>query len=138
MSAAKSFLGTGWGFPPEFNRRSGEVMMVSDEDDVREALHILLSTSPGERIMNPTYGCGLKSMVFESLDESSITRVKSMIKRAILFFEPRITLKGIDIDTEEFSEGIMRIHLDYMVRATNSRSNMVYPFYFREGTNLSL
>ncbi len=134
MSIDKSFMGTGWGFPPEFNKKTREVKMVSEETDIRESLHILLSTSPGERIMLPSYGCGLKSKLFETINESAITEIKDLIERAILFFETRITLNSINVDTEKQYNGILKILLEYTVRTTNNRSNMVYPFYFREGT----
>lgn len=136
MSIDKSFLGTGWGFPPEFNLRTREVNMVSEEDDIRDSLRILFSTTPGERLMQPTYGCGLKTLVFEQFSETTITEIKDMVERAVLFFEHRITLNGVDVEAEGIYEGVIKILLTYTVRTTNSRSNMVYPFYFLEGTNV--
>jgi len=138
MAVDKSFLGTGWAFPPEFSKAAKQVKTVSEDDDIRESLYILMSTSPGERTMQPTYGCELRSMVFESLTESTVTEIKDIIERAILFFEPRIDLNFIDIDTGEMLQGILKILVDYTVRATNSRSNMVYPFYFQEGTSIQI
>lgn len=138
MSIDRSFLGTGWAFPPEFNKKANDVKLVSEEDDIRESLSILLSTSPGERIMQPSYGCGLRSMIFESISEGSVTELKDIVERAILFFEPRVTLNAVNVDTERVYDGVLEIILDYTVRATNSRSNMVYPFYFKEGTNIRL
>ena len=136
MSLAKTFLGTGWSFPPEFSKRSKEVKMVSEADDIQESLRILLSTSPGERLMHPTYGCGLKAIVFDNINESTITEIKDIIERAVLFFEPRITLDTIEVGTEDIFDGLITIRLNYTIRTTNSRSNMVYPFYFRESVNL--
>lgn len=136
MAIDKTFLGTGWGFPPEFSKRSKVVKMVSVDDGIRESLRILLLTSPGERIMRPDYGCGIKSLVFDNMSENTITQMKDMIERAILFFEPRITLQHIEVNIEYMYEGLVTIHFDYMIRTTNSRSNMVFPFYFREGTNV--
>jgi phage baseplate assembly protein W len=138
MPVDKSFLGTGWAFPPEFNKTSKEVKIVSEDNDIKESLYILMSTSPGERTMQPTYGCELRSIVFEVLTESTITEIKDITERAILFFEPRIDLNFIDIDTDESGQGILNILVDYTVRATNSRSNMVYPFYFQEGTSIQM
>ena len=130
----KAFLGTGWSFPPEFNRLAHKVKMVSQEEDIRQSLWILFSTTPGERIMQPVYGCGLKAMVFENINESIETEIKDIIEQAILFFEPRITLNRVDLDTSEIVNGLLKIMLEYTVRSTNSRSNMVYPFYLQEGT----
>jgi phage baseplate assembly protein W len=132
----QTFLGTGWSFPPEFERRAKVVKMSSDEDDIRESLKILLSTSPGERVMQPTYGCGLKALIFENMSESTLTEIKDVIERAVLFFEPRINLEGIEVNTDGIYDGLIKIQLDYTIRTTNTRSNMVYPYYFLEGTNV--
>ena len=137
QNGKNGFIGTGWGFPPEFATNGKEVRLVSEDDDIRESLRILLSTVPGERVMYPEYGCGLKSLVFADITSSVITEIKNMIENAILFFEPRITLEIIRIDTGELYEGVVKISLDYTIRTTNSRSNMVYPFYILEGTNIA-
>ena len=134
----KTFLGIGWSFPPEFNKFADgfALKMVAEEEDIKESLWILFSTSPGERVMQPSYGCRLQGMVFESINQSTITEIKDIIERAILFFEPRITLEEIDVDTEDALEGRINIHLGYTVRKTNTRSNIVYPFYFLEGSQV--
>ena len=132
----KAFLGTGWSFPPEFNRQARQVKMVSQEEVIRQSLWVLLSTTPGERIMQPAYGCGLKAMVFENITESTATEIRDIIERAILFFEPRITLNRVDLDTSEIYHGMLNISLEYTIRSTNSRSNMVYPFYLQEGRQI--
>ena len=132
--SARAWLGTGWSFPPDFNRRARDVTMVSEEEDIRQSLEILLSTTPGERIMNPAYGCGLKLLTFENISESTVTEIQDVISRAVLFFEPRVRVDTNEVDVEEFNRGIITIHLNYTIRITNSRANMVYPFYFQEGT----
>ncbi|OGB25277.1 MAG: hypothetical protein A3I66_04240 [Burkholderiales bacterium RIFCSPLOWO2_02_FULL_57_36] len=143
MTSDKSFLGSGWAFPPSFSKQGnalvagGRVAMVTAEDDIRESLYILLSTTPGERIMQPSYGCGIKSHVFDALSNGVVTEIKNQIERAILFFEPRITLNAIQVTDREILNGRLDIMIDYTVRATNTRSNMVYPFYFLEGTNVA-
>lgn len=136
----QSFLGRGWGFPPQFDRNDGvlELQMVSLEEDIKESLAILLATSPGERMMQPSFGCGLNSMVFDNIDESTITELKDLIERAILFFETRISLNEIVIDTRDVYDGLLAIDIQYTIRTTNTRSNIVYPFYFQEGTDISL
>ncbi len=138
MSVDKSFLGTGWSFPPEFSLRGG-VKCVSAEEDIHESLKILLGTNPGERVMQPTYGCGLKSQVFEEINETSVAVIIDIIKRAILFFEPRITVEQVIVDSEnqdDLLNGLVKIEVIYVIRATNNRYNIVYPFYFTEGTNV--
>lgn len=136
MPEDKSFLGTGWRFPPQFNQTAGGVSMVAREDDIRESLYILLNTAPGERTMQPSYGCGLQSLIFDCVTDNTITELKDAIDRAVLFFEPRIVLNAITVDTSKQYDGVLKINLNYTVRETNSRSNMVYPFYFKEGTQV--
>lgn len=136
MKNKKSFLGTGWGFPPEFVKTRSEVKMISDEEDIKSSLHILLSTRLGERVMVPDYGCNLDELLFERLDRTLITYVVELIKTAILYHEPRIDVIAIDISESDPLEGMLLIEIDYRIRATNSRTNMVFPFYKEEGTNI--
>lgn len=132
----RSFLGRGWAFPPRFDRVTGTVGMVSEDRDIRESLLILFSTSPGERVMLPEFGCSLHEHVFDGTDDTTLTNIKSLIFDAILFFEPRIKLEDIQFDTQRMPEGALQIILDYTVLTTNSRSNMVIPYYLSEGTNV--
>jgi phage baseplate assembly protein W len=133
MKHKKTFLGIGWKFPPTFDKTSGSIMLVSEEEDIRESLFILLSTKPGERTMLPEYGCDLNKMIFESIDSSLITEMKGMIENAILYFEPRIILNEIDISQDKTNDGLLLIDVQYTIRKTNKRSNMVYPYYILEG-----
>jgi hypothetical protein len=124
-----SFLGTGWSFPPEFVVEMGEVVMTHDEEDIQSSLKILLGTGSGERFLNPKYGLDLHEVLFEPLSTTMQTFLKDRIKTAILIYEPRINLLSLELDTSAQYEGRVSIILDYEVRATNSRFNLVYPFY---------
>jgi len=132
----KSFLGTGWSFPPQFSDEGAGVRMLSDSDDIRSSLEILLSTRPGERVMLPDYGCNLEELLFEPLTTTMKTYMKDLIQTAILYHEPRITVNRIDLEDAGEREGRILIHIDYTVRATNSRFNYVFPFYIQEGTEV--
>lgn len=132
----KSFLGKGWSFPPAFDIDSKLVRMVSEEEDIEQSIKIILGTIPGERLMNPKFGCNLITKVFETTDATQITMIKNLIYNAILYFEPRIKIDKIHVINDRIHEGILLIHLSYDIIITNTRSNMVYPFYFTEGTNL--
>jgi uncharacterized protein len=132
-----SFLGTGWNFPPEFSKR-GTVHMVNADQDIRQSLLIILSTDLGERVMQPSFGCGLKSQIYENINESSITVLKDLIQRAILFYEPRVKLESIDTDLSGAYEGRLDFMIVYNIIATNTRHNIVYPFYLLEGTDVQL
>jgi uncharacterized protein len=136
MTNASSFLGTGWTFPPSFTNRG--TIMVSAEKDIHESLIILLSTTPGERVMQPDFGCRLNKHVFGAIDESAIAVIKDAVSKAILFFEPRVTVEQINIDDLDPLQGKILIVVNYKVRSTNNRYNLVYPYYFTEATNVQL
>ncbi|MBL1201848.1 MAG: GPW/gp25 family protein [Nostoc sp. GBBB01] len=130
METNNSFLGTGWSFPPTFHQNTGTVEMVSDEKDIIQSLEIILSTRPAERIMQPNFGCELSQFVFEEVTQGLITNIKGTISDALLDHEPRIDVEEIDIDESE--AGLLLISVTYRVRVTNSRFNLVYPFYINE------
>lgn len=136
MKTNTDFLGTGWSFPPEFNKTEGNVAMTTDVEDINNSLIILLSTRPGERIMFPNYGCDLQEMLFKPLDLTLITQMKGVIERAILYHEPRINIISIEIDPTDEPGGTVLLHIDYEVRNTNTRSNIVFPFYKGEATEI--
>jgi uncharacterized protein len=131
------FLGRGWQFPLVFDPSTGEADMVQGEPDIAESLRILMATRPGERIMQPAYGCRLHDYVFELNSGQTQAGIETAIRQAILFFEPRITLHHVRVDTTDWLEGRMEVALEYTVDQTNARSNMVYPFYLDEGTLVS-
>lgn len=134
----KSFLGTGWSFPPAFHPEQFEPEMVAEEADIGQSLFLLISTAPGERIMNPAYGCDLHSLVFERITEATRYKIVSMVSLAILMFEPRVTVNEIDVRIVSHDPGLIHIRVEYTVIQTNTRSNIVYPFYLQEGTNVIL
>lgn len=136
MFEDRSFLGRGWSFPPEFSATSGEVILVEAEEDINQSLQILLSTSLGERIMQPEYGCNLVDYQFEPLNATTIGFLRDLVATAILYYEPRIQLDGVTItqdNGQEAIEGRVEIGVDYIIRSTNSRYNFVYDFYLKEG-----
>lgn len=128
-----AFLGSGWSFPLELTEDG--VKMSSYEKDIEESLHILFSTSPGERVNRYDYGCPLRRYAFESLTAQTLVRMRNDISRAVILFEPRITLEDVSFE-EQPPEGLLLIHFTYTVMRTNNRNNMVYPFYLNEGTNV--
>ncbi len=130
----KAVLGTGWSFPPTFSRVTRSVSMVSAEQDIRESLGILFSTSLGERIMVPDYGSQLWKMVFRGITTTLRTQLEDIVRQAVLRWEPRIDVDEISVEPDAGVDGLVRITVYYTVRATNARNNYVYPFYLREGT----
>ena len=132
-----SFLGTGWGFPPFFDRVNHVVRLVSDAEDIAESIRTILNTTPGERIMQPTFGCHLSRLVFEKIDAAMIAELNHMVYHALLDFEPRVNfISATMLDREEL-DGILHIAIDYSIVMTNTRHNLVFPFYLLgEGTNV--
>ena len=134
-NSKNSFIGIGWSFPPTFNKATGTVEMVSDEEDIRQSLHILLSTSLGERVMQPDYGCNLNDYIFEGLNSTTIGYIKERVANSILYYEPRIIVERIDVTNAgsvDNLEGKFLIELTYSIPGTNSRFNYVYDFYKNE------
>ncbi len=134
-NSKNSFLGKGWAFPPTFNNATGTVEMVSDEEDIRQSLHILLSTSQGERVMQPDYGCNLNDYIFDGLNSTTIGYIKERVANSILYYEPRIVVERIEVTNAgsvDNLEGRFLIDLTYTIPGTNSRFNYVYDFYKNE------
>ena len=135
MNKDNDFLGTGWGFPPAFSKAGKSVGMASGLDDIKESLEIILSTRIGERFLQPEFGADMSSFVFESMNVMNQVRMKDMIFNAIYMFEPRITPDDV-VMTDLLHEGKIILDIQYTVKATNARHNLVYPFYLEEGTLL--
>jgi phage baseplate assembly protein W len=137
MITENTFLGVGWNFPPMFDKQQGTAVTVSEQEDVMQSLQILLGTRPGERIMQPGFGCNLDVMLFEPITTTLVAFVKEMIETSILYYEPRIEVDSISINTVEVIDGLILIELNYIIRSTNSRFNLVYPFYLNEGADVN-
>lgn len=129
-----AFLGKGWNYPPTFTKNRG-VEIVAYEEDIRQSLYILFSTSPGERVHRYNYGCPLRKYVYEIMNTSTMRWMSNDIEKAVTLFEPRILLENISFE-EKSEEGILLIELEYTINRTNKRSNMVFPFYLHEGTDI--
>jgi len=129
-----TFLGTGWGFPPTFNNFGKGVEMANGETDIHQSLQILLTTKLGERIMRSDFGCDLSPLLFENITVTLLTKIKEIIKHAILKYEPRIDLNDVYFESDDAIDGMIKIEIDFTIRTTNSRQNYVFPFYLEEGT----
>ena len=134
----RSFLGRGWKFPPSFNRTRRHAEMVEHEEDIREALHIILLTTKGERILQPEFGSDLKRHLFDSITNTKITQLTEDIRRAILMGEPRVVCESVEARHATETDGLLLFKITYVVRSTNNRSNIVFPFYIDEGTSVRL
>lgn len=129
---AKEFLGVGWKFPVQMNDQH-EIAMSRYEEDVQEAIWIILSTAPGERLMLPDFGCGIHEFVFAPNNTRTAGLVSFYVKEALNRWEPRIDLLEVKVRPDAANPSILLINIDYKVRTTDSRFNLVYPFYLERG-----
>src|SRR3954454_15029352 len=132
MNGDEAFLGMGWSFPPTFSAAGMEVEIVAGEEDIRQSLYILFGTALNERVMFSSFGCELSRYLFEEVDQALITRLTGVIEDAILYHEPRINVNSVNITPGSSEDGLLLIAIDYTIRSTNNRYNMVYPFYINE------
>jgi uncharacterized protein len=127
----KAFLGRGFAFPVTVDAQ-GAVALAEYEEDIRQAIHIILDTEPGERVMRPDFGAGLRGLLFEPLNSHTLALARHRVEQALILWEPRID--SIEVQTTaEPPRGLMTIHVHYRVRVTNTFYNLVYPFYVQEG-----
>lgn len=128
-----SFLGRGWKFPVSLDEESGKVMTVAYEEDIQEAIGIIIATRKGERVMRPDFGCDLHLHLFDVVDYTLLKQMESKVKQALILWEPRIT--DLDVVAEVGEEPqLVRITVKYTVRTTNNPFNLVFPFYINEGS----
>jgi phage baseplate assembly protein W len=128
---AQEFLGVGWRFPVQVDS-AGNIATSAFEQDIREAIRIILSTTKGERTMRPDFGCGIHDFVFDSMSTTTIGLIESSVREALIRWEPRIELLNIRVSTEAAEVGQLLVGIDYRARATNNEFNLVYPFYLTE------
>jgi Bacteriophage baseplate protein W len=107
------------------------VARSADEQSVQESIGLILGTAKGERVMRPDFGCGIHDLVFERNTAATAGRVTQAVRDALLFFEPRIAVQ--DIQVEAGGGEVMHISIDYVIRATNTAANFVFPFYLERG-----
>lgn len=128
---AREFLGRGWKFPVNVDS-GGDIATSQYEEDVKEAIEVILSTSKGERVMHPDFGCGIYDFVFATPNAATKGMMEESVKDSLIFWEPRIEVKDVDISEDGFEDGKILISIDYLVRTTNNEFNLVYPFYLKE------
>ena len=134
MSDKSNFIGTGWSYPPTFDRDAGQVQMVSGEEDIQQSMQILFSTTIAERLMLHDYGCELSYFQFEAVNHSLINNIRNTVYNAIIQHEPRVDPEEVEVMESAEQPGLLLISIFYTVRTTNTRYNMVYPYYLNEAT----
>jgi phage baseplate assembly protein W len=128
---AADFLGRGWAFPVAVDEQGG-IVATGYQDAVRQSIWLILSTAPGERAMRPDFGAGLADLVFAPNSPATRGLVVSTVKAALVEWEPRIDVLDVAVTTDPARPTRLLVEVDYAVRATNSRFNLVYPFYLQQ------
>jgi phage baseplate assembly protein W len=129
----RDFLGVGWSFPVASDSATGEIRLSAYEQDVKEAIRIILETARGERVMRPDFGCGIHDLVFADMNSTTLAAVEAAVRDSLVRFEPRIEIIGVSVNPFDATNGLLLIEIDYRIRRTNQSDNLVYPFYFKEG-----
>lgn len=125
------FLGIGWNFPPDVDE-NGQVKMARYEESIHQSIWMILSTSPGERLMRPAFGSNLQDLVFRVNNAGLAGAVISAVREALAVWEPRIDVLNVNAFADKTNSNLLHIEINYQVRATNSRFNLVYPFYLEQ------
>lgn len=122
------FLGRGWAFPISVNHRGG-IALAPGEPDIEQSIRIILETAPGERVMRPEFGCGLHRLVFAPNSPTTAGLVAYHVREAVGRWEPRVDVENIDVRADPHRDAVLLIDIQYRIRSTNDRRNLVYPFY---------
>lgn len=133
MKDAKAFLGKGIKFPPQVDSVTGKFKLSEYDEDIKEAIYIILMTQKGERAMLPDFGCNLQNYVYELPSSTYLNLLKVEIADALTKWEPRIINIEVDIDTRQMIDAKVIINISYVVRRTNGQDNLVFPYYLNEG-----
>jgi phage baseplate assembly protein W len=128
---SREFLGVGWKFPVRVNARGG-LSYSRHEQDIEEAVWIILSTAKGERVMEPDFGCGIHDYVFAPNNPATRGSISFEVHKALAEFEPRIEVTSVRVESFPDSDNRLLVRVDYRVLANNSKRNLVYPFYLTE------
>jgi phage baseplate assembly protein W len=131
---AKAFLGAGWAYRVRAREDARDVELAEHEEDVRQAVRIILETGRGERVMRPDFGAGLDDFMFEPLNTTTRALIKYRVEEALITWEPRIRVEAVEVVLVPGERSRADVRIEYSVRATNTFYNLVYPFYAREGS----
>ena len=124
----KAFLGRGMKFPPQVEPATGRFVTVSEEESVRESVYLILMTQQTERLTRPEFGSGLLSFTFMDMNATTFSMLSRELTDTLMEQEPRIGNVEVTLETDE-RRGRLMIHIDYTVRTSNVRDNLVFPFY---------
>jgi phage baseplate assembly protein W len=125
---ANDIIGSGWSFPPKTDAQGG-IALTNDRSEIDQAIHIILSTSPGQRVMRPKFGCRLHELVFAPNDSETAAEARRFVEEAIGMWEPRIRVVKVDVGPDPNAANRLLIEVEYQIKATHDQRSLVYPFY---------
>jgi phage baseplate assembly protein W len=128
---AKTFLGTGLNFPLCTDAR-GKIVLTSGNQDIEQAIRIILNTRPGERVMRPTFGCRAHELIFEPRSPTTISLLQEYVYEALRIWEPRINLLKVDVVADNSNDGALLAQVDYEIKATHDTRSIVHPFFIED------
>ena len=132
MDETKDFLGSGWKFPPRLDAR-GRIELVHQEQDVEEAIKMIVMTRKGERPMRPEFGCDIHRLIFAPNDATTAGLARRYVTEALMRWEPRIEVRDVEAEADSENEGRLVLKINYTIPAINSERNLVFPFYVIPG-----
>jgi len=125
---AKEIVGNGWAFPPKIDQQGGRAL-TNERNELIQSINIILSTSPGERVMRPMFGCRLSELVFAPNNSHTAARARRYVEEALGMWEPRINVTMVEVKPDSRDTCRLMIEIEYEVKATHDRRSLVYPFY---------
>lgn len=125
---SEEFIGTGWAFPIRTDA-TGAIAVVSHDREIEESIRLIVGTAPGERPMRPEYGCAIHDYVFSNIDPDTAGRIAYEVRAALVQWEPRIEVVGVDVTVDPEDRTVAYIDIKYTVSDTNDPRNLVFPFY---------
>jgi phage baseplate assembly protein W len=128
---AKAFLGSGLNFPLRTDAR-GQLILNSGNADIEQAIRIILSTQPGERVMRPTFGCRAHELLFEPRSPTTISLLQEYVHDALRVWEPRIEVLQVRVNADDANAGSLLVDIEYQIKATHDTRSIVYPFFIEE------
>ena len=105
MDSSRAFLGKGFAFPPEVDPVTGHFRMAEGEEDIRQAIYIILMTRLKERAMLPEFGCNLQEYIFDLPDTAFESRLIREVEDALTRHEPRIRQVEVTVDKKDLPRG---------------------------------
>jgi uncharacterized protein len=128
VGSAREIIGSGWSFPPHIDAQGG-VAMTYERNELVQSIFIILSTSPGQRVMRPTFGCRLHELVFAPNNSHTAAQARRYVEEALGMWEPRVNVMNVVVTPDPKENNRLLIEIEYEVKATHDRRSLVHPFY---------